>query len=118
MLASGAEAVEPHALRRRYAIALGWGALATVFLMVVLLGVRPDLAEAARLPMFWMKPAFPALIFVAALLAVTRLSRPGVRLGRIPAAIAAPILAVWVLAVMILLGAAPADYNKDRKSVV
>ena len=109
MLASGAEAVEPHPLRRRFALALGWGAFGTTLLMAILLGVRPDIAEAARLPMFWVKLAFPAALLAGALLATVRLSRPGVRLGRVPAAIAAPVLAVWLLAAIVLLGAAPAE---------
>lgn len=108
MLASGAQAVEPHALRRRYAIALGWGGFgATLLLMAITLGVRSDLAEAAWLPMFWVKLALPAALLAAALLAVLRLSRPGVRLGRVAAALAAPVLAIWLLAAVALLGAAP-----------
>lgn len=110
-LASNAEAIEPHALQRRYATALGSGALGTAVLMALLLGLRPDLSEAARLPMFWMKLAFPATLFAGALLAVTRLSCPGVRLGRVAAGIAAPVVAVWMLAAVVLLGAAPADYD-------
>jgi len=109
MLASGAEAVEPHALQRRYALALGWGAFGTTLLMAILLGVRPDLSEAVRLPMFWVKLAFPAALLGGALLATVRLSRPGVRLGRVPAAIAAPVLAIWLFAAIVLLGAAPAE---------
>jgi len=112
VLASGAEAVEPHALRRRYAIALGWGAFGTTLLMAMLLGVRPDLAAATRLPMFWLKLAFPAALLAGALLAVLRLSRPGARLGHAPAAIAAPVLAMWLLAAIVLLGAAPAERDE------
>ncbi|MDP2707316.1 MAG: DUF1109 domain-containing protein [Burkholderiales bacterium] len=109
MLASGADAVEPHPLRRRFALALGWGAFATTLLMAILLGVRPDFAEAARLPMFWVKLVFPATLLAGALLATVRLSRPGVRLGRVPAAIAAPVMAMWLFAAIVLLGAAPAE---------
>ena len=109
MLARGADAVEPDALRRRYATALGWGAFGATLLMAIMLGVRPDLGEAARLPMFWVKLAFPAALFAGALLATLRLSRPGVRLGRVPAAIAAPVLAMWLLAAVVLFGAAPAE---------
>src|SRR3990170_7799616 len=98
MLARGAEAAEPHALQRRYVIALGWGAFGTTLLMAIFLGVRPDIAEAARLPMFWMKLAFPALVVAGALLATVRLSRPGMRLRRRPPAIFAPGPAVGVVA--------------------
>jgi len=112
MLASRAEAVEPHALRRRFAFALGWGAFGAMLLMVIMVGVRPDIAEAVRLPMFWTKMGFPAVLLAGALLATVRLSRPGVRLGRVAAAIAAPVLAMWLFAAIVLLGAAPADRLK------
>ncbi len=112
MLANGADAVEPHALRRRYGLALGWGAFGTMLLMAIMFGVRPDLAAAARLPMFWVKLAFPAALLAGALLATLRLSHPGVALGGVPAAIATPVLALWLLAVVILLGAASGEREK------
>jgi len=106
MLAAGAAPVEPGATSRRYATALGWGALGATLLMAIVLGVRPDLADAARLPMFWMKLAFPACLAAGALIAATRLSRPGVQLGRVSAALAAPVLAMWLLAAFVLATAA------------
>jgi hypothetical protein len=109
MLASGVNPVEPDALRFRYTAALGWGAFGSTLLMAVLLGVRPDIVEAVRLPMFWVKLAFPAALLSVALLAVVRLSRPGVRLGWVPAAVAAPVLAMWLLGAVVLLTAAPGD---------
>lgn len=112
MLASGAGAVEPDVLRRRYALALGWGAFGTTLLMAILLGVRPDIVEAMWLPMFWVKLAFPAMLLAGALLAVLRLSRPGVRLGRAPSIVAAPVLAMWLLAGVALFGAAPGARNE------
>lgn len=109
MLATGAEPVAPAATARRHGVALGAGALAALLLMVSLLGVRADVAEAARLPMFWVKLVFPAAIAVAALTAAMRLSRPGVPLGKVPAALAAPVVAMWLLAAFALLGAEPAQ---------
>ena len=109
MLASGAEAAEPHALQRRYVTALGWGAFGTTLLMAILLGVRPDLAAATQVPMVWVKRACPAALLAGSLVAVLRLSRPGARLAYAPAAIAAPVLAMWLLAAIVLLGAAPGE---------
>jgi hypothetical protein len=106
MLAAGAGAVEPGSTARRYATALGWGAFGAALLMAILLGVRADLGAAARLPMFWMKLAFPACLAVGALYAAACLSRPGIRLGRVSAALAAPVLAMWLLAAFVLLRAA------------
>lgn len=105
MLAAGAGAVEPGATARRYAAALGWGAFGATLLMAIALGVRPDLADAVRLPMFWMKLAFPACLAAGALYAAARLSRPGVPLGRVGAALAAPVLAIWLLAALVLFSA-------------
>lgn len=109
LLTSGAGPVESGALQRRYVTALGWGAFGTMLLMALLLGVRPDLADAVRLPMFWVKLAFPAFLLAGALVAAVRLSRPGARLGRVPAMIAAPVLATWLLAGVVLLSAAPGE---------
>jgi len=106
MLAAGAAPVEPGTTSRRYAAALGWGAFGATLLMAIVLGVRPDLADAVRLPMFWMKLAFPACLAAGALIAATRLSRPGVQLGRASAALAAPVLAMWLLAAFVLATAA------------
>ena len=106
LLAAGAGPVQPGATARRYALALGWGAFGTTLLMALVLGVRADLAAAMWLPMFWMKLAFPACLAAGAMYAAARLSRPGVRLGRVPAALAAPVLAMWLLAAFVLARAA------------
>ena len=105
LLATGAGAVEPDATARLYATALGWGAFGATLLMAILLRVRPDIDAAARLPMFWIKLAFPASVVVGSLFAASRLSRPGARLGWVPGALAAPVLAMWLLAAYVLLGA-------------
>lgn len=77
MLAASAGPVEPRATARRYATAMGWGAFGSLLIMALLLGVRPDLRQAALLPMFWLKLAFTLCLAAAALAASTRLSRPG-----------------------------------------
>ena len=112
MLASGADEVDPLALRRRYALALGWSLAGTTVLMLTLLGARPDIAEAAHLMMFWMKLAFPAALLFGAMFATVRLSRPGARLGLVPLVIAAPVFAVWLFSAIVLLNAAPEDQHQ------
>jgi hypothetical protein len=107
MLASGVQSVEANALQRRYATALGWGGFGATLLMAIMLGVRPDLAEASLLPMFWVKFFLPASLLAGGLIAVVRLSRPGARLGRVTSALVAPVVAIWLLAAVALLGAAP-----------
>ncbi|MBL0141798.1 MAG: DUF1109 domain-containing protein [Betaproteobacteria bacterium] len=109
MLARNAPPVKPGILRRRYALALGWGIAGAVALMVALLGVRPDLASATRLPMFWVKLALPLALLLVALIAVSRLSRPGAGLGHAGAVIAIPVAGMWALAVVVLATASPAE---------
>ncbi len=109
MLASDAGPVAQRPWRRRYGIALAAGLAGATLLMIVLLGVRPDITDAVRLPMFWVKLAFPAVLAVLALLVTARLSRPGIPAGRIATALAAPVLAIWLLAAVALLQAAPED---------
>jgi hypothetical protein len=109
MLATGAGAVEPNAAARRYATAIAWGALGAALLLAILLGVRHDLGIAVLLPMFWVKLAFVACLAAASLLAVLRLSRPGLRLAWVPGALAAPVLVMWLLAAFDLMRADPAQ---------
>lgn len=106
MLAGDAAAVAPRVWRRRYLLALAAGLAGATLLMLPLLGIRPDIAAAVYLPMFWVKLAFPAALAAGALLAALRLSRPGVPVGAAAAAaIAAPVLVIWLLAAAALLGA-------------
>jgi hypothetical protein len=109
MLATGADAVEPNAAARRYAAAIAWGALGAALLMGILLGVRHDLGIAVLRPMFWIKLAFVAGLAAASLLAVLRLSRPGLPLAWVPGALVAPVLAMWLLAAFALMRADPAQ---------
>lgn len=112
LLAKNASPVEPNATARRFALALGWGLFAATLAMALTLGVRPDIVDAMHLPMFWVKLAFPALVATVALYAATRLARPGMRLGHAPGMLAALVAAMWMLAVVVLLNAAPAERNR------
>ena len=107
MLATGAGAVPAGAAFRRCLTALGWGALGAALLMALLLDARGDLAAAVLLPMFWVKLAFVACLAAASLVAVLRLSCPGLRLEWVPGALAAPVLAMWLLAALVLVRADP-----------
>jgi hypothetical protein len=107
MLSRGPVAVAPHATRRRYTVALGWGLAGAVMLMMLMLGVRPDLAQAATLPQFWFKVLFALCMTLLAVLISSRLARPGIALKQWPLALAAPVLVVWLAAAAILLQAAP-----------
>jgi len=109
MLATGAGAVAPHAAARRYAAAIAWGALGAALLLGLLLDVRRDLGVAVLMPMFWVKLAFVVGLAAASLHAILRLSLPGLRLAWVPGALAAPVLAMWLLAAFVLIRAEPAQ---------
>ncbi len=92
---------------RRFALALGWGGACAALLMVATMGVNPALAQYVWLPTFWTKVVFVAVLASVSLIAVQRLSRPGAGLGRVPLALALPVLAIWAVAILVLLRAAP-----------
>ena len=109
LLAACVAPVPASAVGRRFAVAMGWGVPGAVLLLLVTLGLRTDLAQAAGELMFWIKPAFTAGLALAGLFAAKRLARPGMRLGPVWAALATPMLVLWLVAAMMLINAAPAQ---------
>lgn len=109
LLATGAGAVEPHVAERRYAKAIVLGALGALLVMLSLINIRRDLADAAMLPMFWLKIGFVVSLVAVSLFAALRLSRPGARIDGVPHLIAAPLLVMWSIAAYVLIQADPAE---------
>jgi len=109
LLAAHAAPVRQNRVARRFVLALAWGVPAAALLLAVTFGLRPDLAEAARLPMFWTKLAFAAALVGAGVCASSRLSRPGMRLGGAWVALAAPVALMWLFAAWVLADAAPSE---------
>jgi hypothetical protein len=107
-LAARTTPIEANVVARRFAVALGWSAFCTTLLMALVLGVRADLVSVLHLPMFWIKLALPLVVALASARAITRLARPGGRLTWAPFVGAAPIAAIWGLAVAVLV-VAPAE---------
>lgn len=105
LLATGAEAVDPRAPTRRFALAVGASVLVAVVMMVTWLGVRASLVQDVAVPMLWIKLAFVTLLAAGGWIAAVRLGRPGARLAGVPAMLIAPVLAIWVLAAVALIGA-------------
>ena len=114
LLAADTLPVARGAAPRRIGFSLVAGLPVAAAFMLLFYGVRPDLSEAARFPMFWVKLLFPAAIGVAAFAALQRLARPGVRLGASWLALAVPVLLLWALAASSLADA-PAG---ERMSMV
>lgn len=104
-LAADFSPVDPTQADRRFFVKLAVGAMVALAAMLVFMGTRADLNTAAFSSMFWMKLLFPASLAVAALVALRRLSYPGMRLGRAPAAAALAVTLVWLIAGLVLLTA-------------
>ena len=108
-LAADARPVDAGAVRRRFRDRLLWGPAIALVLMLLALGPRPDLAEAMRLPMFWVKAGVPAFIAAACWLLVSRLGHPGVATGRSLLAAVAPLPMLTLVGLLVLWNAAPAE---------
>ncbi|WAC00222.1 DUF1109 domain-containing protein [Pseudomonas putida] len=112
LLAAGEGPVDRHALARRLALALLAGTLAAMLMTVAFYGVRSDLGEVVRTPLFWAKLALPTSLALLGLWLTQRLSRPGVRGGIAWQLLGLPLLVVWLGAAISLFGA-PVEARAD-----
>lgn len=110
MLAKRVEPEPPPPWRKRLALTLLVGLGVAVLLMVIALGVRPDIG-AARMPVM-MKALFSAAAAAAVLPLAVRLMRPGRPLGRRLAAVGV-FVALAALVVCVALMGAPEDRRLD-----
>ena len=81
LLATGVPAVDKHLFGKRFALALVVSVLGAALLMTLLFGVRPDLAQVARLPLFYAKLALPVALLPGALYLTRRTACAGGRVG-------------------------------------
>ena len=88
--------VSRSAFGRRIALGMAAGAVVTAVLVVVVLGIRPDLGHAMHGFSFWMKWAYTGSLGLGAVIAVARLGRP----------VAAPLRHRWLLAAPVVALAA------------
>ncbi|MFC0399719.1 DUF1109 domain-containing protein [Paraburkholderia rhizosphaerae] len=107
-LAADAVPVGTHVVERRIVTALSIAACGAIAVLLPVYGVRADLAWLVGTPIFWTKLVFALTMAGAALLATTRLSRPGVAVGRAWAGLIAPAAIVLIVA-LIVLWLAPRD---------
>ena len=108
MLATGVEPVPRSVPEQRLSQAMALS-LPVAAVIVLAMGIRPDLWQVLGDPMMWVKLAFPGAVAVISLLLVLRLSRPGIATGILPTAMALPALGMCLLAVVVLNQAAPVD---------
>ncbi|WP_374570542.1 NrsF family protein [Phenylobacterium sp.] len=98
----------PNAALGRLLMAICLGAAAALVALLVVLGPRPDLAQAMGEGSFWMKAGYTGALSLAALLTLMRVARPGGSGGAAWIAVAALPVLVFALAALELASAAPA----------
>jgi hypothetical protein len=81
----------------RMGMALALGLAGSALLLAAVYGVRSDMPELLRQPLFWLKVSFPLAVLLAAQAIAVRLARPGMRVGLGPATrLALPPAALWL----------------------
>jgi len=105
MLATGVDAVDPKRTGRRQLLAITGGLLGAVALTLGILRLNPALSDAVLEPMFWVREAYCAGLALLGFAAVSRLARPGIRLGLVPAGIGTVVMVMWIFAAAVLLTA-------------
>jgi hypothetical protein len=109
LLAKDVAPVPRNSVSRRFAIALAWGFPLAMAVMIIVYGLRKDLDQALLDWSLWLKLIFTGSLALAGFVATQRLSRPGVALGRVWLALAAPIVTLWLIAAAVLYSAAPSE---------
>lgn len=108
MLAANEEKADSRYVGKRFALAMAAGLAGASLLMVALLGVRHDLAQAIATSQFWLKVSFPVALIFATLSMTTRLARPGRSAGTGGIALGLMLSGFW-LGGLTALAAAPAE---------
>lgn len=109
LLAADTAPVPRHSGERRLALGLGGGVVLALLWVLVVYGLRPDLAEVATTAPFVLKMAMPVAVAVLGAMAVFRLGHPGMRVDGLGRLLTVPVLIVWVLALWVWTFALPAE---------
>lgn len=103
LLAGTSHPTHPHEVGRRFALAVAGGVISAIFLLIVILGIRPDLDQALMTWAFWSKLAFSASTAGGALVVASRLAQPGVEVQKAWLAIAIPCLLLALITALALM---------------
>jgi hypothetical protein len=109
LLAAGVEPIDARRTMRRYVLAITGGMLGALAITAGILHLNPLLSNAVFDPMFWVREAYCATLGSFGFAAITRLARPGFRLGVVPVGIGAVVIAMWIFAALVLLTAPAQD---------
>lgn len=108
-LARHAGPVRPRRLGRTLALALAVATPVAVAMMLLQMGLNPQLRAYLGMPMWWVKFGFGLVLALIAVVLARRLARPGVRAGAARLAPVAPVLLLWLLAIIALATAEPGE---------
>jgi hypothetical protein len=97
-------------LGRRIAAGVGVGVLGSVALLAATLGIRPDLGDAIRGGVFWMKWGYTISLSLVAIGATARLARPEPSALRRLWLLAVPVLLLAALGIVELSSTAPSTW--------
>ncbi|MGO6747316.1 NrsF family protein [Rhizobium ruizarguesonis] len=97
-LASDLIPVRRHALRARFALVLTVGLIGAIILLLVSLGLRPQL-HPATMAAFWIKFSYTAVMMVTSVIGLYRVARPDCSVAEIGWVPVAAFAAIVVLAV-------------------
>ena len=109
LLAAGVEPIDARWTTRRYVLAITGGVLGALAITGGILHLNRALSHEVLEPMFWLRAAYCASLGSLGFAAVTRLARPGSRLGMMPAGIGTVVIAMWIFAALKLLTAPAQD---------
>jgi hypothetical protein len=109
LLAAGVEPIDARWTTRRHVLAITGGMLGALAITGGMLRLNPTLSHEVFDPMFWVREGYCATLGSLGFVAITRLARPGSRLGAVPAGIGAVVIAMWTFAALVLLTAPAQD---------
>ena len=109
-LASDIAHVRRHAVGHRLAIGIALGALVSVFYVVVMMGVRPDIGTAMHGFPFWMKWGYTISLSVVALVMTKQLAHPDSGNLRWLWLITIPVLLLASIGAMELIRTPPGEW--------
>ncbi|MEP6982892.1 MAG: DUF1109 domain-containing protein [Sphingomicrobium sp.] len=109
-LSIGVKPVPRRAVRRRLVLGIMAGGAITLLLVVLGLGVRPDLSLAMRGYSFWMKWIYTVSLGLCSIVLVSRLARPEATSLRGLWLLAVPFLALAVVGAVEMAHVTPGDW--------
>lgn len=109
-LSSNVPPVRRNAVSRRLTIGLAIGALVSLFYVVVMMGVRPDIMVAMHGFSFWMKWGYTISLAVAATIVTAQLARPDTGRLRWLWLMAIPVLLLASVGAMELIRTPPGEW--------